>query len=176
MSSINHSKLSEMSKRLKAKSDMAEEALINKEDATNDDISKNASKTYLTNEFYDKVIKYVSTDDLIRKKTKEHNDSLKNLKQSKTEYEEFIIKYLGTIGEEYVDIKGKGKITRKEKITKGSIKYNNIKESLTEQLIQDDLIPDDGERAEFVESVLGLIEDKREVKSKVVLERTFEKN
>jgi hypothetical protein len=142
---------------------------------SDDAISKNAEKKFLNKEFLDKVIKFLRTDDLIRKKVLEHKEELKVLKDDKLELEQYIIKSLGDMEENFVDIKGNGKLVKDEKITKGTVKLDNIKESIIDSIRKEKLIEDAEKQQQFIDEVLGVIDAKRPRKVKTTLKRTFER-
>ena len=125
------------------------------------------------NKFLENVIKFLQTDDIIRKKTNEYKDNIKILKDTKSELEEFVIRYLEKENEDYIDIKGKGKLIKKKTITKSAIKIDNIKESIFEELHQRKLLETDDETINLINNILTKIENKRTVKEKTVLKRTF---
>ena len=127
----------------------------------------------LQNKFLENVIKYLQTDDIIRKKTNEYRDDIKILKESKNDLEEYVIRYLDKEKEDYIDIRGKGKLIKKKTITKSVIKLDNIKESIFEELTQRKLFETNDEKICLIENILEKIDKKRSVKEKTVLKRTF---
>lgn len=145
------------------------------EEPSDETISKNAAKKFLTNEFVDKITRYLATDDLIIKKNKEHNEEIKVLKNDKLELENYILKSLKDMEEEYVNIRGKGQLTRVDKVTKGTVKVTNIKESIEEGIKKENLIEDPEKQMEFINEVLGMIDARRPKKIKTSLKRTFER-
>lgn len=145
------------------------------EEMSDDAISKNAEKKFLNKEFLDKVIKFLRIDDLIRKKVKEHNEEIKVLKNDKLDLEKYIIKSLGDMEENYVDIRGNGKLVKDEKTVKGALKITTIKESIADSIKKENLIEDEKKQLDFINEILGVIDAKRPRKVKTTLKRTFER-
>lgn len=97
-------------------------------DNDNDDDSTDSVKSVgsksVTTGFVKRVEEYVSTDNEIR----EAETSLKQLKDDKKASEEYIIKYLDTVGESSIDI-ANGKLRKNASDTKGPLKQDTIKEA-----------------------------------------------
>tara|TARA_B100002019_G_C21237599_1_gene583651 strand:- start:838 stop:1305 length:468 start_codon:yes stop_codon:yes gene_type:complete len=125
-----------------------------------DEIEDEAEKINVSKEFEEKVIKYVKLDNLIRKK----NAEIKELKEQRKPCEEFILKYLDSIGQNTIDITG-GKLRRNKSETKTSINNDIIKKSLTEK-IKDPMA---------VEEILKIMEENRPLKTSINLKRTNER-
>ena len=152
------------------KSDSDEEV----SDYESDHKSKNESNKF-KNKFLENVVKYLQTDDLIRKKQKEHKDEVQNLKDTKGELEAFIIRYLDRENENFVDIKGKGKLIKNKSETKAPIKTENIRDGILEGLQTAKLIENDKETLDIINSIMDKIDTKRTVNTRTYLKRTFDK-
>jgi hypothetical protein len=142
---------------------------------TNDDISRAAKNSYVQNELYERIVKYLKLDDMIKEKQKELSAQVKILKEKKQEMEKFIIKYLDDEEEDYVKIDGEGKLTKTISTTKGAIKPDNIKQSLFDGIKQNNLIQDDNRINEFLLHILKNIEENRPRKTKTYIKRTKER-
>jgi len=143
------------------------------ENSERDNYSNVSNNKKIQNKFLENVIKYLQTDDIIRKKTSEYKDNIKILKESKEDLEDYVIRYLEKEDEDYIDIKGKGKLIKKKTVTKGAIKIENVKESIYEELTQKKLVEEDEEMISLIDNILEKIDKKRPVKEKTVLKRTF---
>jgi len=95
---------------------------MSEDNSNNDNDSKN-----VTTEFKDLVITWVELDDNIRKL----NAQLKELKDDKKQYEQSVLQYLETIGENVIDISD-GKLRRNVSKTKGALKHELIQSALTD--------------------------------------------
>jgi hypothetical protein len=126
------------------------------------------------NNFLEKIVKYIKTDDLIRKKISEHKNEISELKEKKVVLEAQILKYLETIEQKQVNIDGKGKLLRTESIRKGGFNAQLVQQSIFEALQKDRLISDDTKCKEYTESLMKKIEAKRPISTKFYLKRTFE--
>ena len=143
------------------------------DEITDDMISQNAKKNYLETDFLEKIVKYVKIDDLIRKETADYRDKMATLKEEKIDMEKYILRYLDSVNEQMVNMSGNGKLLKTESIRKSSINKDIIKESIFEQLKKEKLVENDEKGRELVESTFQLMENKREIKKKVYLKRTF---
>jgi hypothetical protein len=142
---------------------------------TNDHISRHAKETYIQNELYEKIIKYLKLDDMIKEKQKEISKHIKLLKEKKQEMESFIIGYLDQEEEDFVKIDGEGKLTKTVSITKGAIKPDIIKQTLVRGIKENNLISDDTRLQEFLLTILQDIDNNRPRKTKTYIKRTKEK-
>jgi hypothetical protein len=142
---------------------------------TNDDISKAAKSNYVQNELYEQIVKYLKFDDMIKEKQKELTAQVKILKEKKQEMEKYIIRYLEDEQEDYVKIDGEGKLTRTISTTKGTIKPDNIKQTLFNGIKSNNLIEDDNRINEFLLDMLKNIEENRPRKTKTYIKRTKER-
>ena len=99
-----------------------------------DDYSENLSSKLEvkkeSNKFYETVIKYLKIDDLIREKQTEYREELKTLKDDKNLLEDFIIRYLDKIDENFINIEGKGKLIKNKSSNKVAIKADLIKKGI----------------------------------------------
>lgn len=133
-------------------------------------ITKDAEKDYISNEFKDKVISYVKIDDIIRKK----NEEVKELKEKKKEFEEFIIRYLDAHDKNFINLNG-GKLVKSETESKGALKPEIIKDALSEGFTNERIVTDEQRSKEIIERIMDLMEKKRPVTKKVNLKRQFDK-
>lgn len=131
--------------------------------------STEENKVEITEEFKNKVVKYVEYDDKIKKGEKEvaklrEQLKLKELKTKRKECEDYILKHLDIIGETVVEISD-GRLKKKKQEKTVAITYDMVKEALTGKV-------DD---PEIVNSILKTVDDKRPIKETVQLARTVKK-
>jgi hypothetical protein len=112
-------------------------------------------------EFREKVVLYVKSDNRIRELQKLVNDQKKIKKDS----EESILRHLERLGESMINISG-GKLRKNQYEAKGALKKEIIKESLLDKI----------KDPKVVEDILTKMEEKRELKVNISLKRTFEKD
>jgi hypothetical protein len=111
-------------------------------------------------EFREKVVAYVKSDDKIRELQKLVNDQ----KKIKKDCEEAILRHLERLGENMINISG-GKIRKNQYESRGALKKEFIKESILEKI----------KDPKAVEDILTKMEEKRELKVNISLKRTFER-
>jgi len=85
------------------------------------------SQDKVTEEFVEVVKNWVKLDDEIR----DYNDKVKELKNERKEYEEYILEYMDKINENVINITG-GKIRRNKSQTKTPLKEESIKTAIYE--------------------------------------------
>ena len=95
---------------------------------------------------------------------------MKVLKNQKEEMEKYIITYLESINEEYVNIEGSAKLTRTITNTKGAINYDNIKLSLIDSLKKQNI--EENKISDVLGNVVETIEKNRPVKTRTYIKRT----
>lgn len=115
----------------------------------------------LKDEFREKVVLYVKSDDRIRELQKLVKDQQKVKKDS----EEAILRHLERLGESMINISG-GKIRKNQYESKVALKKENIKDSLLDKI----------KDLKIVEDILTKMEEKRETKINISLKRTFERD
>ena len=142
---------------------------------TNDNISRSAKQTYIQNELYERIIKYLKLDDMIKEKQKEISHHIKILKEKKQDMEKFIIGYLDQEKEDFVKIEGEGKLTKTVSVTKGAIKPDNIKQTLFKSIKDNNLMNDDSRIQEFLLAILLDIDNNRPRKTRTYIKRSKEK-
>lgn len=169
-------KLKNISKNTTISNDVSS---IDEEQNKNIDEEQNKNdekKKFIERDFLEKVIKYIKTDDLIRKETLDYKEKISTLKEQKDNIETYILRYLDTIEEDQIKIEHNGKLSKYESVRKSSINRDIIKDSIYEQLKKENIISDEKKLKELVELTYDTMEKKRDVKKKVYLKRTFEKN
>jgi hypothetical protein len=114
----------------------------------------------LKDEFREKVVLYVKSDDKIRELQK----LVKEQQKIKKDSEEAILRHLERLGESMINISG-GKIRKNQYESKGALKKEFIKDSILEKI----------KDPKVVEDILSKMEDKRETKINISLKRTFER-
>jgi len=139
-----------------------------------DNISKKAEEHYFKTELLEKIVKYIKIDNKIKELQKEVREEVKSMKTQKEDMEKYILGYLDTINQEYVSIAGEGKLTKTVTNTKGTIKIDNIKSSITDELTKSNLIERE-KITHLLDSIIETIEKNRPVKSKTYIKRTAEK-
>lgn len=93
----------------------------------NNDSDYENSQDKITEEFVEVVKNWVKLDDEIRN----YNDKIKDLKNERKEYEEYILEYMDKINENVINITG-GKIRKNKSNTKTPLKEESIKTALYE--------------------------------------------
>ena len=93
----------------------------------NNDSDYKNSQDKITEEFVEVVKNWVKLDDEIRN----YNDKIKDLKNERKEYEEYILEYMDKINENVINITG-GKIRKNKSNTKTPLKEESIKTALYE--------------------------------------------
>lgn len=151
---------------------------VNKD--TNQHVDENeeinpAENTVIEDSFLEKIIKYVKIDNLIRKETVEYKEKINTLKEDKTEMEKYILRYLDTADQKVIQIADSGKLTKYESVRKSGLNKDIIKQSIIDQIKKEKLLNDDAKLNALAELTCQLMESKREVTTKTVLKRTFEK-
>lgn len=116
-----------------------------------------------TEEFAEKVRKYVQIDDLIRK----NDEKKKELNKDKKNAEKEILKHLERLGENVINITG-GKLRINQYETKSSLKEDIVKKVLNDKI----------KDPKIVETILENIDQERENAKKIQksLKRTYERN
>lgn len=145
---------------------------------SDDEISRNARKTYVETEVKDKVVKYLKIDDIIREQKAVLRNNLKELNEQKQGLEKFILRYLDDVQEDVEGEKkfldyGKGKLVKNIKKTAEPIKPENVKESVSTTLKKE--FNDDERVNKLLDEILINIQAKRKIKESVSLVRTFNK-
>jgi hypothetical protein len=112
----------------------------------------------VSKEFQENVIKFVTLDNLTRRKDLE----AKEIKQQRKPCEDFVLKYLSTLEENAVDITG------------GHLRVNKSEQKMpvTKDMIKD-AIKKKVANPEVVEAILKDIEESRPKKTRVNLKRTY---
>ena len=132
------------------------------EDDDNENNNEEDNGNYeLKDEFREKVVSYVKSDDKIRELQK----LIKEQQKLKKDSEEAILRHLERLGESMINISG-GKIRKNQYESKGALKKEFIKDSILDKI----------KDLKVVEDILAKIEDKRENKINISLKRTFERD
>lgn len=138
---------------------------------TDEDNEKNSKDNEdISNEFKEKVIRYLKCDDLIRKKMEE----IRELKGKKKPCEEYIIKYLESKDSPFVKVKD-GKLIKSKSESKGSLKIDLIKEAIKEGIKGEKLSNDEVKSNDITVKIMNIMENKRSKTVRVNLKRTFQK-
>ena len=130
------------------------------EDDDNEKEEDEGGEYELKDEFREKVVLYVKSDDRIRELQK----LVKDQQKIKKDNEEAILRHLERLGESMINISG-GKLRKNQYESKGALKKESIKESILERI----------KDPKVVEEILIKMEDKRETKMNVSIKRTFER-
>jgi hypothetical protein len=129
-------------------------------DSEDDEQEADVPEYEFKDEFREKVVAYVKSDDKIRELQKLMNDQ----KKVKKDCEEAILRHLERLGENMINISG-GKIRKNQYESRGALKKEFIKESILEKI----------KDPKAVEDILTKMEEKRELKVSISLKRTFER-
>ena len=140
------------------------------ENMTADEISQKGKEKFFKTELMEKIIKYIKIDDSIKEKQKEIREQMKVMKTQKESMEKYIITYLESINEEFVNITGTAKLTKTITNTKGAINYDNIKLSVVDTLKKQNI--DEDKIKGLIEDVINNVEKNRPVKTKTYIKRT----
>ena len=92
-----------------------------------DDSDYEEEQKNITEEFVEVVKSWVKLDDEIR----EYTNKIKDLKNDRKEYEEFILEYMDKINENVIEITG-GKLRRNKSQTKTPLKEESIQTAIFE--------------------------------------------
>lgn len=139
---------------------------------TSDEISQKAHEKYFKTELMEKIIKYIKIDDSIKEKQKDVREQIKCLKTQKMDMEKYIITYLESINQEFVNIEGEAKLTKSISISKGAIKPDNIKSSIVDSIKKQNINIDSKKIDELLENVMEIVEKNRPTKTKTYIRRT----
>lgn len=154
--------------------DKRKEAL--KKSDKKEDIEK-AENEYLKKVVYERINKYLKFDTVIKRIEKEHKNKIKEMKDKRTDLEEYIIEFLERIGKDTISLgSNKDKLTRVVTEKKSAIDLKIISEGLREGFENRNLLQDDEDKlnaviAEFLER----IDKKREVKVTKSIKRSIDK-
>ena len=157
----NSDNLSKNKKDDNKKSRFIDEISDSEDDENNNENKDDAGEYEFKDEFREKVVLYVKSDNRIRELQKLVNDQKKIKKDS----EESILRHLERLGESMINISG-GKLRKNQYEAKGALKKEIIKESLLDKI----------KDPKVVEDILTKMEEKRELKVNISLKRTFEKD
>ncbi len=124
----------------------------------------------VSNDFKEKIISYIKVDDLIRKKQEE----IKELKDKKEEFEEYILKFMDKSDASFVNIPG-GKLIKNQSETKAPLKIEIIKESIIEGIKKEKLSESEEVNKKVIDEIIELMETKRGKVNRINLKRTFER-
>lgn len=133
-----------------------------------------AQREYIQNVVLDRVIKYCQIDDIIKEKQMAHRQEIKSIKESKEQLENYLLDYLDKINEEYIDIRGKGRLIKDVKTVKAPPKMEDIAESLVEGFKKYELYDNDDEIRKVVNDFITNIESKRATKISRTIKRIDE--
>jgi hypothetical protein len=124
----------------------------------------------VSNDFKEKIISFIKVDDLIRKKQEE----IKELKDKKEEFEEYILKFMDKSEASFVNIPG-GKLIKNQSESKAPLKIEVIKESIIEGIKKEKLTDSEEVNKKVIEEIIELMEIKRGKVNRINLKRTFER-
>lgn len=149
-------------------------------DENDDDmISQQAGSSYVKEELYDTITKYLKTDDLIRKQAQKivkYRERINIMKQQKNELEQKLIKYLDIIDQDQITIGGDSKLSKCESSRKCPLNADIIKNCIIEKLRNDKIIKDDMRAFQLAESLYENMENNRERKTRTYIRRVIDKN
>ena len=137
------------------------------------ELDEEAKQSFLENEVFEAIVKFMKTDDLISEKEKEHKETVAPLKKQRTALETFLIDYLEQINQEFIKIGEKTQLTKVETETKGPIKAENVAEALIEGFKKHELYTDEqhDEMLRVVKDMMTIVDAKREKKIKKKISR-----
>jgi len=132
--------------------------------------TKKNTDQQVSNDFKEKIISFIKVDDLIRKKQEE----IKELREKKEDYEEYILKFMDKSEASFVNIPG-GKLIKNQSETKAPLKIEIIKEAITEGIKKEKLTESEEINKKVLDDIIELMEVKRGKVNRVNLKRTFER-
>ena len=109
------------------------------------------------------------------KKKRKYDEEVKVLKEDRSCLEALILKYLGDINDDCVEIKGEGKLTKTISEKKSAVKNENIREAISEIVKKEKLVEKDEDTIELINKIMETIDSKRVVTKKEYLKRTRER-
>jgi hypothetical protein len=140
-------------------------------DIEENDLNNKDNPVKITDEFKESVIGFIKLDDLIRQR----QEDIKELKEKKKPYEEYILKYLDKVGENVIEIQ-ESKLRKNQSETKMPLKIDMIKEAIYETIKKEKKDQSDDKCKELVEETIQLMENKRPLTIRTNLKRTFNRN
>jgi hypothetical protein len=152
-------------------SDINDNMSIDEETANK--LDEEAKESYLQNDVFEAIVKYMEADDIIHEKESEHRDEIAPLKKQRSSLEVFLIDYLDHIDQEFIKIGEKTQLTRVETVSKAPIKSENVAEALVEGFKKHELYTDDqhDEMLKVIKDMIQIVESKREQKTKKKISR-----
>jgi hypothetical protein len=129
------------------------DAISDIEDEEISKLSQEVEQNVISNDFKEKIIKYIKIDDLIRIKQEE----IKELKSQKEPCETYILRYLDTMEQTFVDIQGKGKLIKNQSESKAPLKLDMIKDAIKEGISNEKLVADDVKCAQILDNICYLM-------------------
>jgi hypothetical protein len=136
------------------------------DDETAQNLDNEAKQSFLENDVFDAIVKFMKTDDIISEKEAEHREMISPLKKQRSSLEGFLIDYLEQIDQEFIKIGEKTQLTKVETESKLAIKPENVAEALLEGFKKHELYTDDqrDEMMRVIKDMMTIVESKRERK------------
>lgn len=133
-----------------------------------------------TTEFYEKMVKFIKYDDLIKTKMDEHRKCINNLKTEKKNAELWLLNSIEKMknkdGEPVDTISYSGGELKKIEIQKKtSINKDVIKKSIMDNLVIHKLVDNEMSGQTILENILNSIENNRNVTKEITLKKIVEK-
>lgn len=138
--------------------------------------SDEKSSNNVTENFKDKLAKFIFMDNLIRQETIEYREKIETLKSQKDYLSEYIMRYLENINENIIELGDNGTIRKYESVRKGGINKEIIEQSIYEKLKQEKIEMTDEECKKLASATYEAMNNKREIKTKTTLKRTIKKS
>lgn len=127
------------------------------------EIDEEAKKSFVENEVFDAIVKFMKMDDFIAEKETEHREMIAPIKKQRMTLETFLIDYLEQIDQEFIKIGEKTKLTRVETETKAPIKPENVADALLEGFKKHELYTEEkhDEMIRVIKDMMTIVESKR---------------
>lgn len=123
-------------------------------------MSESPKQIQVSNDFKNKIVRWVKLDDDLRK----IRETIKEINDEKKQSEEYILSYLDNIGQSEIAIDN-GKLTKQVSKSQAPLKKENIQKALN------DIVKDDNKASIMADHILK----SRETKEKISLRRVKER-
>jgi len=123
-------------------------------------MSDSPKQIHVSNDFKNKIIRWVKLDDDLRK----IRETVKEINDEKKQAEEYILSYLDNIGQSEIAIDD-GKLTKQVSKSQAPLKKENIQKAIN------DIVKDDNKSSIITDHILKSRETKEKISIKRVKER-----
>jgi len=135
-----------------------------------------AKEEYISTIVVDKIVKYVTLDNLIKREQEEFKKKIKPVKDYKDKLEKFLIEYLNKDHKDFIEVGGQGTdattLIKTEVKTKAAPKMGDISLCLLEGFEKHEIYQEEDDRQRVVKDLIDSIDAWREIKTRTYLKRT----